>query len=63
MKSRIPVAASTELKCASSWVLVDHAYNPSHSRGKDQESRVLKPVLANRSQNPILKKSITKKGW
>jgi hypothetical protein len=42
---------------------VAHAYNPSYSGGRDQEDCSLKPVQANSSWDPILKKSITKKGW
>jgi hypothetical protein len=41
---------------------VAHAYNPSYSGGKDQNGG-LKPTGANSSQDPILKKPITKKGW
>jgi hypothetical protein len=47
-----------------SWVLVAHACNPSYSGGRDQEGCGLKPTWANSSQDPILKKPITKQmGW
>jgi hypothetical protein len=36
---------------------VAHAYNSSYSGGKDQEDRSSKPVQANSSQDPILKKT------
>jgi hypothetical protein len=42
---------------------VAHAYNPSYSEGRDQEDCSLKPAQANSSQDPILKKPITKMGW
>jgi hypothetical protein len=35
---------------------VAHAYNPSYSGGRDQEDCGLKPVRANSSRDPILKK-------
>jgi hypothetical protein len=35
---------------------VTHACNPSYSGGRDQEDRGSKPVWANSSQDPILKK-------
>jgi hypothetical protein len=38
------------------------AYNPSYSGGRDQEDRGSKPAQANSSQDPNLKKTITKKG-
>jgi hypothetical protein len=41
------------------WVLVALAYNPSYSGGRDQEGCSLKPALV--LEDPILKKSITKK--
>jgi hypothetical protein len=42
---------------------VVHASNPSYSGGRDQEDCDLKPGWANTLQDPISKKSITKKGW
>jgi hypothetical protein len=39
-----------------------HTYNPSYSRGRDQEDHGSKPALANSSLDPILKKAITKIG-
>jgi hypothetical protein len=46
------------------WVLVTHAYNPSCSGGKDQEDHGSKSQSGhNSSQDPILKKFFTKKGW
>jgi hypothetical protein len=42
---------------------VAHAYNPSYLGGRDQEDHGLKPAQANSLQDPISKKSITKKGW
>jgi hypothetical protein len=41
---------------------VAHASNPSYSGGRDQEDHGLKPSQPNSSQDPILKKPITKKG-
>jgi hypothetical protein len=41
---------------------VVHACCPGNSRGKKQEDRGSKPAKANDSQDPILKKPITKKG-
>jgi hypothetical protein len=38
------------------------ACNPSYSGGRDQEDLGSKPVWANSLPDPILKKSITKKG-
>jgi hypothetical protein len=43
------------------WALVAHACNPSYSGGRDQEDHGSKPAPANSSQNPILKKPITKR--
>jgi hypothetical protein len=40
---------------------VAHTYNPHCSGGRDQEDRSLKPAWANSSQDPILKKPITKR--
>jgi hypothetical protein len=48
-------------KLFSGWTPVTHAYNPSYSGGRNQEDHNLKPVWANSSQDPILKKTITKK--
>jgi hypothetical protein len=45
-----------------SQALVAHAYNPSYSRGRDQEDRGSKPAWANSSQDPISKKNHHKKG-
>jgi hypothetical protein len=44
-------------------VLGAHTYNPSYSRGRDQEDHSLKPSRANSSQELISKKLITKIGW
>jgi hypothetical protein len=41
---------------------VAHAYNPSYSGGRDQEDLGLKPVQANSSETPYLKKPFTKTG-
>jgi hypothetical protein len=41
---------------------VAHTCNPSYSGGIHQEDRGLKPAWANSSRDPILKKTITKKG-
>jgi hypothetical protein len=43
-------------------VLVAHAYNPSYSVCRDQEDCSLKPAEANYFQNPIMKKTLHKKG-
>jgi hypothetical protein len=40
---------------------VAHAYNPSYSGGRDQEALDGKPIRANSSGHPILKKTIMKK--
>jgi hypothetical protein len=42
---------------------VAYAYNPSYSGGRDQEDCSSKPAQVNSSQDPISKKTITKKGW
>jgi hypothetical protein len=42
---------------------VAHVYNPSYSRGRDQEDADLRPAWANSSRDPIFKIPITKKGW
>jgi hypothetical protein len=34
---------------------VTHTYNPSYSRGRDQEDHGSKPAQANNSQDPIQK--------
>jgi hypothetical protein len=39
---------------------VAHTYNPSYSEGRDQEDHSMKPPWASSSQDPILKKPITK---
>jgi hypothetical protein len=44
-------------------VLVAHACTPSYSGGRDQEDGGLKPAWTNSSQDAILKKPFTKKGW
>jgi hypothetical protein len=54
------MAVRTAYTC---WVPVAHACNPSYSEGKDQEDRSSKPAWVNTSSAPILKKTITKKGW
>jgi hypothetical protein len=41
---------------------VAHACNPSYSGGRDQEDHGSKPAQTNSSQDPILKKLITKIG-
>jgi hypothetical protein len=46
-----------------SQALVAHTCNPSYSGGRDQEDCGLKSAQANGSQDPILKKPFTKKGW
>jgi hypothetical protein len=40
---------------------VAHAYNPSYSRGRDQEDHGSKTAWANSFQDPILKKTLHKK--
>jgi hypothetical protein len=50
-------------KEAAGWVLVAHACNPSYSGGRDQEALSSKLAQANSSQDPLLKKPFTKKGW
>jgi hypothetical protein len=47
---------------ASSWALVVYTYNLSYSAGRDPGNHSLKPAWANSSQEPILKKPITKIG-
>jgi hypothetical protein len=42
--------------------LVAHTYNPSYSGGRDQKDHSSQPAQAISSGDPILKKSITKKG-
>jgi hypothetical protein len=42
---------------------VAHACNSSYSGGRDQEDHSSKPARANSSQDPILKKPFTKRGW
>jgi hypothetical protein len=44
-------------------VLVAHACHPSYSGGRDQEDHGSKPAQVHSSQDLILKKPITKKGW
>jgi hypothetical protein len=45
------------------WALVTHTYNPSYSRGRDQEDHGSKPARANSLQDAISKKSHHKKSW
>jgi hypothetical protein len=45
-----------------SWLPEAHAYNPSYSRGRDQEDHGSKLPWANSSRDPVPKKPITKKG-
>jgi hypothetical protein len=40
--------------------MVAHTCNPSYSGDRDQEDHGLKPAQENSSQDPILKKPITK---
>jgi hypothetical protein len=49
------------LKMTSGWVSVAHACHPSYSGGRNQKDHVSKSVLANSSQDPILKKKKTQK--
>jgi hypothetical protein len=49
-------------KTPSNQALVAHTYNPSYSRGSDQEDIGSKPDWANSLRDTILKKSFTKKG-
>jgi hypothetical protein len=51
------------IKSSWGWALVAHACNPSYSGGSDQEDLSAKSAWANSSQDPILKKPNTKKGW
>jgi hypothetical protein len=41
---------------------VAHACNPSYSAGRDQEDHSSKPAKANSSQEPVLKKTLHRKG-
>jgi hypothetical protein len=50
------------MKRSPSWALVAHACNPSYSGGREQEDYGSKSVWANRSRDPILKKTHHKKG-
>jgi hypothetical protein len=50
------------LKYRSSQAAMTHACNPSYSGDRNQEDHGSKPAQANSSQDPILKKPITKKG-
>jgi hypothetical protein len=47
------------LKPGAGPVLVAHTCNPSYLGGRDQDE----PAQAIGLQDPILKKTITKKGW
>jgi hypothetical protein len=51
------------LKKKKSQAPVAHTYNPSYSRGRDQEDHGLKLAGANSSQDPIFKNPIKKNGW
>jgi hypothetical protein len=42
--------------------LVAHTCNPSYTGGRDQEDHGLKTAQANSLQDPILKKTLHKKG-
>jgi hypothetical protein len=44
-------------------VLVAHACNSNYPGGRNEEDCGSKPAWANSLRDPILKKSITKKGW
>jgi hypothetical protein len=46
----------------SHWTLVAHTCNPSYSGGRDQEVRDSKPSQANSSRDPIVKKTLHKRG-
>jgi hypothetical protein len=54
-------SVGTFKKSQPCWAPVAHACNPSYSGGTDQEDRGSKPVQANSSQDPILKKTHHKK--
>jgi hypothetical protein len=49
-------------KAGTHQAMVAHAYNPSYSGGRDHEDYSSKPGWANSSRDPILKKTITKRG-
>jgi hypothetical protein len=49
------------LKCSISWALVTHAYNPSYSKGRDQEDCSLKSAQGSSLQDPISKIPNTKR--
>jgi hypothetical protein len=57
------VCQTKEQKSLRSWALVAHSYNPSYLGGRVKENWDLKSVRANSSQDPILKKPFSKKGW
>jgi hypothetical protein len=42
---------------------VAHTCNPSYSEGRDQEDHGSKPAWGSSLRNPVLKKTITGKGW
>jgi hypothetical protein len=46
-----------------SQVPLAHSCNSSYSRGRDQEDHGSKPAWANSSQDPMLKNTVTNKGW
>jgi hypothetical protein len=52
----------TPLKKILIQVPVAHGYNPSYSGSRDQENLSSKPAWANNSQDPILEKTLHKKG-
>jgi hypothetical protein len=43
-------------------VLVAHSYNPSYSRGRNQEDQGSKSAQENSSARPYLEKTLRKKG-
>jgi hypothetical protein len=56
------ILCNSVLYFLSTWALVVHACNPSNLGGRDQEDCGLKPAWANSLRDPILKKSMIKKG-
>jgi hypothetical protein len=61
-QQKLLVIAKQKSKGASQ-ALVAHTCNPSYSGGRDQKGHSSKPTPANSPQDPILKKTFTKKGW